>query len=94
MMPALRDELDSVRSTALSVGARLVDPVVSASVVAGWSLFWSKVVRLHYSQGDLDAAVIMTALLVVSAIGILVRYVGRSTGVDAITPADANGISN
>lgn len=90
--------LDSVRRTVSTVIARVVDAMTTVAIVVGllgWSLFWTNLARLHYSQGDLLSALFTAAAFVGPAIAILGWYVGKSVGVDMPAPdIDVNALSN
>lgn len=88
-MQTVRNTLDSVRSTASTVGTRLFEVVTTLAVVGGivgWSLFWSNLVRVHYSQGDLASALFTAAVFVAPAVAVLGWYVGDTLGVDVPLP--------
>jgi hypothetical protein len=80
---------DAVRSTVSTVTDRAVDVLTALAIVAGlavWSGFWSNLVRLHYSQGDLASALFTAGAFVAPAIWALVWYVGESLGADVPAP--------
>ncbi|MFC5279379.1 hypothetical protein ACFPM1_11525 [Halorubrum rubrum] len=97
-MSELRNAVDPVRSTVSTATDHVVRAArtLSAGVgLAGWVLFWSRVVEAHYSQGDLVSAAFTTTVFVLPAIGALLWYVARSLDVDAIpTRVDVNAIGS
>ncbi|OYR57825.1 hypothetical protein DJ70_04785, partial [Halorubrum halodurans] len=81
MMPAIGNAVDSVRRTVSTVTTRVVEvatTLLAGLALAGWSLFWSRVGRMHYAQGDLVSAAFTTAVFVLPAIGAVLWYVARS----------------
>jgi hypothetical protein len=86
-MPAIGNAVDSVRRTVSTVTTRVVDvatTLLAGLVLAGWSLFWSRVGRMHYAQGDLVSAAFTTTVFVLPAIGAALWYVGTSFDVDVV----------
>ena len=87
MMSAIRNAVDSVRRTVSTVTTRVVEVAATLLVsvgLVGWSLFWSRVGRMHYAQGDLVSAAFTTTVFVLPAIGALVWYVGKSLDIDVV----------
>lgn len=74
-------------STASARVAKFVSRLVLVVGLAGWSVFWWHVVGLHLKKGDLDSAVITTAVVIVPAVSILVWYVGKLLIIDRLSPA-------
>lgn len=89
-MTETRSRMGSVRRTASSIGSRAVEAASTVALVGallGWSLFWSNLARVHYSQGDLASALFTAAVFVGPAIYGLGWYVGESMGVDVPAPS-------
>ncbi|SMO42354.1 hypothetical protein [Halorubrum cibi] len=95
-MSTIRNAVDSVRRTASTATTHVVEAATVLLVglgLAGWSLFWSRVGRMHYAQGDLVSAAFTTTVFVLPAIGAFVWYVATSLDVDTgPTEIDVNVI--
>lgn len=98
MMPAIRNAVDSIRRTVSTVTTRVVGTATTlfaGLVLAGWSLFWLRVGRMHYAQGDLVSAAFTTTVFVLPAIGAVLWYVARSLDADLVpTRIDVNVIES
>lgn len=88
-MSELGDATASVRRTASrvkSVVGNALAKLAVVTVLTGWVLFWSTLVRLHYIQTDYMAAVFTTLMLVGPGLAVLAWYVGETLGFDIPTP--------